>query len=449
MAAVLTIEMGSTDKMVEYIEECRRMGLKVLPPDVNVSGTDFTPVEEGEEGTEAQLSKLGHEGTKGGTIRFGMCAVKGVGGKAIENVIAERDKGGAFRSIYDFCERIDTRVVQRSTVEALIKCGAFSSISPKRAPLLNVFDRAFEMGQQTQNDKRAGQMSIFGSPEASPLTASRPSDSLPNIDELPSQELLKFEKDLLGFYITSHPLTEHQTTLQRYSTATTREAMLMQENTEVMIGGMICRCDRKVAKSGKSQGKPWAILGIEDLEGKMEGMCYAEAYADIVARYPDALKIDSIVFVKGKVDRKRENPCLIINEVMPISEALPKLTTSAVLKLDAGHSGEQLRQIKQLLAKHKGNLPLFAQVETMENKVVLRLPKDMNVRPTMALVEEVDQVLGDGTVQLYGEGQRRLKRLQQQALFKESESAAAATEPSTASEEQILEQMDAEMLQEA
>src|SRR5689334_20936025 len=129
MAAVLTFEMGSTDKVVEYIEECRKMGLKVLPPDVNVSDKDFTPVYAG-------------NATKDGTIRFGLCAVKGVGEKAVEGVIDERKKKGPFRSIYDFCERVDTRVVQRSTAEALIKCGAFSSISPKRAPLLNVFERA-------------------------------------------------------------------------------------------------------------------------------------------------------------------------------------------------------------------------------------------------------------------------------------------------------------------
>jgi DNA polymerase III subunit alpha len=451
MAALLTFEMGSTDKMVEYIEECRRMGLRVLPPDVNVSDTDFTPVYgEKEKGAKTSTSSVesGKGREKEGTIRFGMCAVKGVGEKAIDGVIQERTKAGKFSGIYDFCERIDTRVVQRSTIEALIKCGAFSSISAKRAPLLAVFERAFEMGQQAQNDKRSGQMNIFGG-ESSTLAASRTSETLPDIEELSSQELLKFEKDLLGFYITSHPLTEHQAALERYSTATTREALTMSEGVEVTIGGMICRCDRKIAKSGRSEGKPWAIIGIEDLEGRIECMCYAESYAEIIARYPEAMKMESIVFIRGKIDRKRENPQLIVNEILPIAEAMPKLTTTVLLRLDeARHSIEQLRKIKPVIEGHKGNLPLFAQTETVEGqKVSLRLPKEMNVRPTTAMVEDLDRLLGSGTVQLVGNGTRRIKRLQQQALFKETAQAETVTQPS---DEVAAEQLDAEeMLQEA
>ena len=117
-------------------------------------------------------------------------------------------------------------------------------------------------------------------------------------------------------------------TNERYITANMREAMNISEGTEVMLGGMLTRCDRKVAKSGRSAGQPWAILGIEDQEGKIEGMCYAETYADTMKRYPDALQKDSIVFIRGKVDRKREIPCLIVNEVLPLAEASAKLTTA-------------------------------------------------------------------------------------------------------------------------
>ena len=156
MAALLTYEMGSTDKMVEYIEEARKMKLQVLPPDVNVSDKVFTPVtiETGKGKTKKKES----------VIRFGMNAVRGVGEKAVENIIEEHTKGGPFNNIYEFCERIDTRAVQKSTVDALVRCGGFSTLSPNRAALMQVLESAFDAGQRSQEDKRSGQASLFGAP---------------------------------------------------------------------------------------------------------------------------------------------------------------------------------------------------------------------------------------------------------------------------------------------
>jgi DNA polymerase III subunit alpha len=444
MAALLTYEMGSTDKIVEYIEECRRMSLRVLPPDVNVSNKDFTPAYI-EEQTGKGKRKMAPQ--KVGVIRFGLCAVRGVGEKAVEAVIDERTKSGTFASLYDFTERADLRIVQRSTIEALVKCGAFASISEKRAPLLNVLDRAFEMGQQSQNDKRSGQMNMFGMAPA--ITASQPSlaPSLPDIDELPSAELLKFEKELLGFYITSHPLTEHQATLERYTTATTREAMNLAEGAEVTIGGMITRLKKVITKNGRSAGMPMGIITLEDLEGQIDGTMFAETFAEITAKYPDAVALESIVFVKGKIDRKRETPSLLINEVIPINESIPRLTTNVALKLSAvRHTGDTLREIKPLLTKHKGNLPLYAQVETDQGqKVILRLPKDLCIRPSMKLIDDIEHHLGPGALQLVGDGRRRQLRLQQQQLFKDATSEAPEASPS---DEAIAAAMDEELMTE-
>ena len=160
-------------------------------------------------------------------------AVRGVGEKAVEAIINERKAHGPFASLYDFCERVDLRQVTKSTIEALIKCGAFASLGAKRAQLLHVLDRAVEMGQQTQNDKRMGQLSMFGGP-APAATATRPAaDGLPDVEELPRADLLKLEKELLGFYITSHPLTEHQTAIDRFATHSTRQAMACAEGMDV------------------------------------------------------------------------------------------------------------------------------------------------------------------------------------------------------------------------
>jgi DNA polymerase III alpha subunit/intein/homing endonuclease len=448
MAALLTFEMGSTDKMVEYIEECRRMGIKVLPPDVNISDKDFTPVYlEKEAAKSNRKSQTANRKSTEGVIRFGMCAVRGVGEKAVEAVIDERGKAGKFNGLFEFCERVDLRQVQRSTIDALIKCGAFSGITDKRAPLLHALERAFEMGQQHQQDKRNGQLNMFGAPAANTPAARSLGDALPDVEELPSADLLKFEKELLGFYITSHPLTEHQMSLEQYSTASTREALNMGEGTEVMIGGMINRVKKSVVKNGRSAGMQMANMTLEDLEGQIDCTIWAEQLADFVKRYPDMVAMESIVFVRGKIDKRRETPCLIVNDMLPVNEAVAKLTTAVAVKLDrARHSPQTLSELAPVLKAHAGNLRVYLQVETPQaQKVLLQLGKPLSVRPSRRFVEDVEQLLGSGTVQLRGEGARRLKRLEQQKLF--AETAVAEEPPATAAstEDAAVAAMDAAM----
>src|SRR5688572_17895066 len=446
MASVLTFEMGDSTKMVEYIEECKRMtlldgsrGIGVLPPDINISDKDFTPVFVEEE------VKVGRkkETRRKGVIRFGLTAVRGVGEKAVEAMVEERQKTGPFKSLYDFTERVDLRQVTRGTLEALIKCGAFSSVSAKRAPLLEVLEKAVEMGQQSQNDKRSGQLNMFGGAQAAaaPSVAQTMGDALPDVEEIPSADLLKFEKELLGFYITSHPLAEHQVALERYSTASTKEAMAVAEGTEVMIGGMLSAVRSKVAKSGRSAGMKWAILEIEDLEGKIEGMCFAESYADITARYPGVLSAERIVFVKGKVDKKRETPSLMVNDVLPVEVAVEKLTTNVGVKLDrTRHPADVLTQLQSILGKHPGKKDFFIQVATSDGKKVsMKVGGDgRGVRITKDLIDDLQQLLGNDSLMLAGEGSRRAKRLQQQALFKE-EQPSDEIDTSTAIEAEIAE----------
>ncbi|MGH7179492.1 MAG: OB-fold nucleic acid binding domain-containing protein, partial [Tepidisphaeraceae bacterium] len=375
MSALLTFEMGNTDKVVEYIEECRRLtlpdgskGVRVLPPDVNHSDKDFTPV---------------YGDDPRGVIRFGLCAVRGVGEKAVEAIVTERASRGPFTSLYDFCERVDLRAVQASTIEALIKCGAFAGLGANRAQLLQVFQAAVAMGQQTQQDIRAGQLSMFGA--ATGETTRTSAAPLPDVPEFASGELLKFEKELLGFYVTSHPLTEHHALLERYATAATKQTLGMPENTEVTVGGMVTRVKRTVAKTGRSAGQPMAMITLEDLEGQIEGVLFADTYADVLKRFPDALALESIVFVRGKIDRRRETPCVVVNDVVPLEQSPQKLTTAVALKLDrVRHDAAAIDRIAPLLARHKGNVDLFAQVETVDaKKVVIKIRRELSVRPTL------------------------------------------------------------------
>ena len=434
MAALLTYEMGSTDKVVEYIEECRRLtlpdghkGIKVLPPDINYSDKDFTPVYMPAE----KAGKRKKAEPPEGVIRFGLMAVRGVGEKAVEAIISERKARGPFTSIYDFCERVDLRQVTRSTIEALVKCGAFTSLGAKRSQLLHVLERAVEMGQQAQNDRRMGQMSMFGSPAASsgPAPAAATPAALPDMPEIPNADLLKYEKELLGFYITSHPLTEHQAAIERYSSHSTREAMNCSADTEVVIGGMISRIKTSITKNGRSAGQKMAWITLEDLEGTIDGVIWAETLAEITEKYPNVISNERIVFVKGRVDRKRETPSLQINEVLPVEESIAKFTTSVLLKLDrTRHNAEAVQRIKPALAAHRGRTPVFSAVALdASQSLILKLPDDCAVRPSQAMVDDLEQALGSGAVQLYGIGSRRIKRQTQQALFKSE--AAAESEP--------------------
>jgi DNA polymerase-3 subunit alpha len=401
MAALLTFEMGSTDKVVEYIEECRARGITVQAPDINLSDKDFTPI---------YLNETG-------IIRFGLMAVRGVGEKAVEAIMAERTRGGAFTSLYDLCERVDLRQITRATIEALIKCGAFSSMNAKRAQLLAILDRAVEMGQQSQQDKRMGQLSMFG--PATSTNTSKPADVLPMLEEFPSAELLKFEKDLLGFYITNHPLTEHEASLANYATATTRDVKNMPEGAEVTLGGMISRIKRTVTKTGRSAGQPMCILTLEDLEGQIEATIFSETLAEMVKQNPHAIDAEQIVFLRGKVDKRRETPGVIVNDLFPIADAIPRLTRWVRVQIDKIEgAADLLNALKPILSKHRGTCQTSLNVPASGSKrATINLDRAWCVRPTPAMKEELEYALnGRGRVD-FSAGTRRVARTSQPPLF--------------------------------
>jgi DNA polymerase-3 subunit alpha len=203
----------------------------------------------------------------------------------------------------------------------------------------------------------------------------------------------------------------------------------------VTIGGMINRVKKVITKNGRSAGMPMAIITLEDLEGQIDGTMFAETFAEISQKYPDAVSAESIVFVRGKVDKKRETPSLLINEVLPIAESVSRLTTAVALKLDPlRHPPQVVAQLEPLLKRHKGNTEVFLQVSTTPTqKVVMRLDRERSVKPTPALVDDLEMLLGSGSVQLCGLGTRRKKRIeqQQQPLFKQEQEEA----PEDASDE--------------
>jgi len=414
MAALLTYEIGSNDKMVEYIGECQRMKLKVLPPDVNSSERDFTPI-------RVDAAKKGRaKAEKESVIRFGLGAVRGVGDKAVEAIVEARRKGGAFKSLFDFCERVDLKSVQKSTMDALIRAGAFVTMHPERAPLLHVLDKAFEMAQQASDDRASGQFSLFGAPQQGSTAQAVKDPPLPKVPEYSPAELLAMEKELLGFYISSHPLTQNQLAIEAFSVDTVHDAMGKTEGAEVLIGGMVGSVKARVAKTGQSAGKKWAIVEIEDLTGKIEGMCFSETYANLEARDSTLLKSDRVVIVKAKVDRKRETPCLIINDIIGVEEAAGVYTQTIVVRPQEEHlKPESIDQLAAAIKSSSGGIEVFVVapvlVEGKAQKVTMKLGKKFGARPTKKLVEEIEHAMGLGSVEFIGPGTRLRKLRRQQA----------------------------------
>jgi len=214
--------------------------------------------------------------------------------------------------------------------------------------------------------------------------------------------------------------------------------MTLSEGTEVTVGGMISAVRNKIAKSGRSAGQRWAIVEIEDFEGKIEGMCFAEPFAAITQRFPGVLAQEQIVFLRGRVDRKRETPTILVTDVIPIAEAVSRLTTGLGLKLDdSQHPAELITQLKPILKGHAGNCRVFLQISTSDaRRVVIQLDREMSVRPQRALVDDLERAVGSGNVQLVGDGTRRIKRLEQQKLFGEDHPSADPAEPDAADDMQ-------------
>ena len=420
-AALLTYEMGATDKLTEYIEDCRKVllpaggrGIRVLPPDINSSNQDFTPVY-----TPAANKKQRPQGA----IRFGMMAVRGVGEKTVTEIVNQRAAGGPYPHLHDLCERVDLHAVSKANLEALIKCGAMDSFNARRSQLLAIAQNAFEAGQRIQEDKRSGQMNMFAMFEsAKPVTATKNAPPpLPDIPELPPGDKLKLEKELLGFYISSHPLREHEHALTHYASHSTKTAATCSEGSEVTVGGIIARLKKVITKNGRSAGMAMAIITLEDLDGAIDATIFAETFANINEKHPGLIAADSILLVKGKIDKKRETPSIIVDDVIPMTQATRRCATSLVIDIDRAKldAATLVDKLKPALQKHPGRIPVFAKIPWADNtSLILKFPSDLAVEANETVLEPLNALLGDRAAQFKGPGSKRAtQQSKQQELF--------------------------------
>jgi DNA polymerase-3 subunit alpha len=367
MAALLTNEANNQDKIADYIAECERMNIKMLPPKVNKSYGRFTV----------------EDGKKGG-IRFGLTAVKNVGAKAIRSIVSERSKDGPYKSLFDFCERVNLRDCNKQQIDSLIKCGAFDSTGARRAQLAAVLDEAMESGARLQRDRKAGQKTFFEAfMENSPKTAA----VLPDVPEWPESQLLAHEKDMLGFYLTSHPLAKHGQLLRGYSTATTATLSQVHDNHTVTVGGLLTKVEVRTSR----RGNRFVSITLEDLDGS----CDAVVLGDI-GRFEKLLKRDTVVFLQGTVNTVRDRPSIRINRVIPLSEAPRALQTHLIINIPEGpEMEEQLVKLKKVLEKYPGTSKVLMTFSAGNGaKVKIRLPSAIAVEVGKRLISKIEVLFG-------------------------------------------------------
>ena len=374
MTALMTSEKDNTDKLVVYIDESNRMGIKILPPDVNESFAKFTIVSEG--------------------IRFGLAAVKNVGQGAIDSIIEARKKDGAFKSLYDFCERIDSRLVNRKVIESLIKCGAFDSFKLHRSQLMAILDQAMEVAGGIQKDRLKGQLSFFDAFEDQKAFKNT-FQEIPNIPEWPENQLLSYEKQMLGFYITKHPLARYEKLIKNYATCGTMELMNLHDGDQVFLGGIINKVKFTMTKK---TGEKMAIVKLEDLNGIIEVLVFPSAFQ----RVGGLIRDDAIIFVKGRISLREQEPKLIADDIVPLEEVKKKYTRAISINIvSAGLEKNTLDSVKGILSHYRGTIPVFLSIVTPdEKKIDIRASDDLRVKPDDKLVRDLEGLLGEGAVTL-------------------------------------------------
>jgi len=368
MCALLTSERDNLDKVGMYIEEAKKMGIKILPPDINESFAKFTVV--------------------GDSIRFGLTAVKNVGEAAIEGIIEARKKFGAFKDFFDFCEKVDSRQVNRKVIESLIKCGAFDSMGVFRAQLMGVLDETLASAGVLQKERQDKQLLLFGQEHRAGLFNIK----VPAVSEWPQSQLLKFEKEILGFYVTGHPLLKHKSILTAFSSATTTTLRAKSDGAAVTMGGIIATLKQTVTKRTNEK---MAIITFEDLSGKVEVLVFPSTFKQYEAR----LFKDAIIFVKGALNLKEDTPKIIANAIIPLEEARRMLPRTMYISLQPETDEELLHNIKKILVKYRGALSVHLRFKLpRERSFTMALDDTLKVEPSDELLEELQALAGENSV---------------------------------------------------
>jgi DNA polymerase-3 subunit alpha len=321
MAALLTSEVQNADKILKYIAECREMGIEILPPDINESDRNFTVI--------------------GSQIRFGLAAVKNVGDAAIEGVMKEREAKGKFQSLHDFCKRVDLRKVNRRVVESLIKCGAFDFSKGHRSQMLAVLEDLLDRSQSAQRKKGGAQLSMLMP------NVIEAEESYPDIDEFPENQLIVFEKETIGFYISRHPLSAYQEEIKKYTHEDTSTLSGLPNGTEIRICGLVSGLKEIVTKKGDRM----AFLNLEDMKGFVEVILFPEVYKAALS----CLRGGGPIIVRGTLDQSEEHMKIKGIDVRPLTESFSPPVKVLHLRIPLSCvTPSNLADLKEMIIANKG-----------------------------------------------------------------------------------------------
>jgi len=369
MAATLSSEIGNTDKIVLLIDDCRKLELRVLPPDVNESGKDFMVI--------------------GGDIRFGLCAIKNVGESAVESIIAARRSDGPFRNLFDFCRRVDLRLVNKKCLESLVQAGAFDAMEGHRALFLENIERSATYGQAFQSETHNGQSSLF---EASPGTPA-PTISFPAMVPAPvwpEAEKLAREKSVLGFYVSGHPLLRFEQEINEFANVHFGDLGGFKDGGTVRACGIVTAVKRKIDKRNNTM----AFVGLEDFSGKAECIVFSDAFT----KFQQHLQPDAMVMVIGKGECNGDILKILVNEVYPLEAVREKFTRSIILSINVNEVQEQtIIRLRELMERNRGNCPCFLNVTDAATTRVYHTRK-YSVDASETFLREARQMLGPRSV---------------------------------------------------
>lgn len=372
MAATISAEIGDTDYVVQLIEECRKMRLRVLPPDVNESSVEFVVTPAG--------------------IRFGLSAIKNVGVGAVEDVIRTRTESGRFTSFFDFCRRVDLRHANKKTLESLIQAGAFDGVQPDRARLFDAVERAIQFGQNAKAHSSRGQSSLFEGHSSRGPSAHEP--ALPEIAPWSENETLAREKAVLGFYVSGHPLRKYEREIQAFASAEFGNPLGAKQGSLVRVCGIITAIRKKIDKKGNMM----AFVSLEDFSGR--GDCIL--FSDVYKHTQEMLRTDAMIMVVGNAEQSGDSLRIIAREVMPMSRVREKYTRSVTLSMNLDSVKEEtVGKLRGIVEKHKGKCACYFNVFPNEAEPPIRLQSTKYVVDLSdEFIAEVEEVLGPDSVRM-------------------------------------------------
>jgi DNA polymerase-3 subunit alpha len=389
LCAMMTNDMSDTEKLSEYIKEAHTMGIEVLPPDVNESQVTFAPGAGKSGAASANGNGNGPHADTRSAIRFGLAAIKGIGEVAVQSILKARQETGKFDTLCEMCERVDGRSINRKVLEALIKSGACDCLGQNRATLYSQIERTLARAASVIADRQSGQSSLFGAFED---RSSSRLESVATLPEWSEHEMLAHEKELLGFYVTGHPLTPFVPILEKYSLHNTAALAQLQSRSVTRIGGMIAAVQNGISKKS---GKPYSMVTLEDLEGSVQILCMNENYE----KHRELLVQSKAILVIGEVNTGDDKPKIFPQEIMPLEDAPRRFTKQVHLRLHIAHlNPEKLQSIHELVAVYPGKCPLYLCFKQPTGEIVfIETHEKFFVAPSRELQEAADKLLGEDT----------------------------------------------------